>query len=265
MMDIPFSRWYEAINKRRSRRNYNNRRQIEPEKLAALDVCCKQFNPFPHARTVLVNGYTEEVFTGIVGSYGKIRGAPAFIAFIGKMSGASVQEETGYTGEGIILEATALGLSTCWVGGTFRRERVSSRIELGPDERVLGVTPVGYAENIQTLQDKMMTGFGRNHKRMPLSGLVRKSLDVQPEWVGKSLDAARMAPSAMNRQPWGFDVEEKNITVFVRSNSPDFTVSKRLDCGIAMMHIEVAARQSGHNGSWIFLKNPMVARYSLSS
>ncbi|KKL04715.1 hypothetical protein LCGC14_2613280, partial [marine sediment metagenome] len=53
------------------------------------------------------------------------------------MDSASVQEEVGYTGEGVILEATALGLNTCWVGGFFKSKSVASLVEIKSNERVL--------------------------------------------------------------------------------------------------------------------------------
>src|SRR4030042_2435440 len=113
-MDIPFSIWYPAIEKRRSRRHFDESRPIEYDTLSALDTVCRQFMPFPNARSCLVTESVKGVFRGIVGSYGKIKDAPAFVAFIGNMDSAAVQEEVGYTGEGIILEATALGLMTGW-------------------------------------------------------------------------------------------------------------------------------------------------------
>jgi len=53
----------------------------------------------------LVADSPETVFKGAIGPYGKIKGAPAFVAFIGHMENPYVQEQVGYTGEGIILEA----------------------------------------------------------------------------------------------------------------------------------------------------------------
>ncbi len=262
-MDIPFSRWYPVIEKRRSRRHFDPNRPIEPETLIALDTLCKQFRPFPHARSRLVTESGKGVFKGIAGSYGKIKGAPAFIAFIGDMNSPFVQEEVGYTGEGIILEATALGLNTCWVAGFFRPESVASLIEIGSKERVLAVTPVGYARRFESLEEKLMTGFGRTHKRVPISRLISSlTLDSLPEWIRASTQAARLAPSAVNRQPWGFDVQDGSITVYLRTGGPEFNVSKRLDCGIAMLHIEVAALNCGVRGDWQFLKAPQVARFS---
>jgi hypothetical protein len=208
----------------------------------------------------------DSVFKGIIGSYGRIKNAPAFIAFIGKMDGPFVQEQVGYTGEGIILEATALGLSTCWVGGFFRAEIAASLAEVSHGERVLAVTPVGYARESESLQEKLMTGFARSHNRVAISKLARGlPREKWPDWVNPSLEAARRAPSAANRQPWGFDVQDDGITVFVRTAGPEFNVSKRLDCGIAMLHLEVAALDSGCRGKWEFLPSPQVAIFKTRS
>ena len=264
-MDIPFSSWYPAIAKRRSRRHFDKSRPIESGALATLDSVCREFRPFPHARAYLVSKPVKDIFRGIVGSYGKIKDAPAFIAFIGNMDSASVQEEVGYTGEGVILEATALGLNTCWVAGFFKPESVASLVEIKSNERVLAVTPVGYARRFESLEEKLMTGFGRTHRRLPVSKLLNwPGQGELPEWVRASIQAARLAPSAVNRQPWGFTVEDGSITVYVRTGGPEFTVSKRLDCGIAMMHIEAAALNCGARGAWQFLKAPGVARLSAS-
>ena len=112
----------------------------------ALDKVCRQFAPFTHAHSRLVTESADSVFKGIIGSYGKVKDAPAFIAFIGDMDDPFVQEEVGYTGEGIILEATALGLNTCWVGGFFKREIVAPLLEGRGKERALAITKVGHAK-----------------------------------------------------------------------------------------------------------------------
>jgi nitroreductase len=265
-MDIAFSRWRLAIEKRRSRRRFDPNLPIAPETLAALDKICNQFAPFPNARSRLVTESAETVFKGIIGSYGKIRDVSAFIAFIGNMDGPFVQEEVGYTGEGIILEATALGLDTCWVGGFFRPEIASSLVKASSNERVLAVTPVGYAREFKSWEEKSMIHFARSHSRLPLSKLARGlPREKWPDWVNICLEAARLAPSAANRQPWGFDVQENSITVFVRTSGPESNVSKRLDCGIAMLHLEVAAADFGCMGEWEFLPSPQVAKFKVRS
>lgn len=265
-MGIPFSRWYSVVQGRRSRRHFDPNRPIESGSVATLERVCREFMPFPHARAYLVSEPTKDIFKGIVGGYGKVSGAPAFIAFIGDMRAPSVQEDVGYTGEGIILETTALGLNTCWVGGFFRPENVASLIEIKDSERVLAVTPVGYASRFKSLAERLMTGLGFTHRRLPLSKLVSGGRgDNLTEWAKLSLEAARLAPSAVNRQPWGFEVDSNGITVFVRTSGPEFNISKRLDCGIAMLHIEVAASNFGIQGAWELLEAPLVSRFVIAN
>ncbi len=107
-----------------------------------------------------------------------------------------------------------------------------------------------------------MTGFGRTQKRLPISQLVVSwNAASVPEWMKASVEAARQAPSAANRQPWGFGAESDGINVFIRTRGPEFHVSKRLDCGIAMLHIELAALSLGVKGNWEFLASPQVAKF----
>jgi len=259
-----FQRWYAAIKGRRSRRRYAAK-LVEPEAIARLNALCAEFKPFPGVRAAVVTQSPEEVFKGAIGHYGKIKGAPAFIAFLCETSDPYCYEKAGYIGECIVLEAVNLGLATCWVGGFFRPEAAAALAGAGKNERVLAVTPVGYAPEEWSLEEKIMTGFGRNHRRKSLPEMVTGLPEGEwPTWVKAALEAARLAPSAMNRQPWRFFVESQNITVSVDNLRNTYNLSKRLDCGIAMLHAEVAAFSHGVRGTWELLDPPGVARFLVS-
>ncbi|MBE0427501.1 MAG: nitroreductase family protein [Nitrospirae bacterium] len=261
MTEIPCIRWYEAAQKRRSRRSFNSS-PIASDLLAKIDKVCKEFKPFHGIRAVVVSRSVDKVFKGIVGHYGKIRGATVFIAFIGDMNDPYIHEKAGYTGEGIILEATALNLGTCWVGASFNPAVASSSVQLRKNEKVLAVTPVGYAVEKVSFEEKIMTGFGRTHKRKSLFELVKGLEESKwPEWIKTALEAARIAPSAVNRQPWRFNIEPGSITISVDDLKDTYNIPKRLDCGIAMLHIEIAALYRGIRGKWEFLSPPQVARF----
>ena len=265
MVEIPYSRWYGAIPVRRSQRSYDLTRVVESEKLGQLKQVCSQFRPYPSIRTVLVKSSADKVLKGIIGSYGKIKGATNFIAFIGDMDCPNVQEHLGYVGEGVILEATAMGLATCWVGGFFRPDVAASLVGTKGNEKVLAVTPVGYPAREVTFEERAMCRFGLSHRRKPLSKMV-SGLDEQkwPEWMKAALEAARLAPSAVNRQPWSFHLAPDSITVSVTWPPINLVVSRRLDAGIAMLHIEVASLIHGIKGEWEYMENPQVARFSVS-
>lgn len=259
-MDIDISRWYPAIYKRRSRRSYWPK-PIDAKLLNKMRAFCEEFKPFSDTRAALVPQLVDTTFRGIIGP----RGAPAFIAFIGHKNDYHVQEKIGYMGEAVILEATTLKLSTCWVGGFLRRGMLEMLVGADSSERVFGVTPIGYAKDTESLRERIMTGFGWTHRRKPLSSLVAGLREEDwPDWTGHALAAARLAPSATNRQPWRFYVDPNSITISINETGPDFNLSKRLDCGIAMLHIEVTALTQGICGTWELLKTPQVAKFTVT-
>jgi nitroreductase len=263
LMEIPFSRWYAVIERRRSRRLFVPK-PVDTGLLARLNTVCEEFRPFTEARAVLVPYSPDMVFKGTIANYGKIKGAPAFAAFIGNIGDSHVHEKVGYVGQGIILEATALNLSTCWVGVSFRPEIAASFIRIKENEKVVAVTPIGYVMEKWSMEEKIMTGFGLTHKRKSLAELVTGMEELKwPVWVKTALEAARLAPSAVNRQPWRFYVEPDTITISVDNLNDTFNISKRLDCGIAMLHIELASLYCGVQGKWELLEPSQVARFKV--
>jgi nitroreductase len=262
-MEIPFARWYPGIATRRSRRQYDASRPLPPDILANLQKICTEFRPFPDARVELVTDSPGKIFKFVAGSYGVIKDPPAAFVFIGNVNNRHVQEEVGYTGEGIILESHALGLSTCWVAGFFKPGAAAELAKIKGNEKVLAASPVGFTKESMSLIDNIMASFGRHSLRKPLSELVNKGIPENewPAWVKPALEAARQSPSATNRQPWRFQVEAKAILVSTDSGEVDFKVSKRLDCGMAMLHLEVAALNQGIKGQWELLEAPQVARF----
>ncbi|MBN1375947.1 MAG: nitroreductase family protein [Dehalococcoidia bacterium] len=258
-------RWYSAIGFRRSRRSYQKNRPLENIMKEQLQTVCEEFRPYNTARVEFIAEPPDDIFANALGFYGNIKNAPSFLAFIGDTSDPNLQEKMGYTGEGIILEATALGLGTCWVALTYNAKSVLSIIKLAATEKMLSVSPVGYTVEQWSFQEKMFTGFGAMHQRKPLSSMVTGMLDLQrPEWARAAVEAARLAPSATNRQPWTFNIQNNSVTIAVKDTGMEFNVSKRLDCGIAMLHIELGALSCGVHGKWEYLKKPHVARFTIN-
>ena len=175
------------------------------------------------------------------------------------MDAPNVQSITGYLGEGVILEATALGLNTCWVGGFYRQEGVLKQVNLEGAERILGITPIGYSKD----EADRVGISSKQYRRKDLEKLVVSGDINSKKWIRSVLEAARIAPSAANRQPWRFEIGDEYITVSSDSMRKDFRVSKRLDCGIAMLHLELGLLSNGVHGSWEFLELPGVARYKI--
>ena len=250
-----------AVARRHSRRTFAAT-PIDSAALEAVAVACEQFQPFGDARTVLVRDSGADIFKGIVGSYGKVTGAPHVLVFIGDTRAPFADQHVGYTGEAVILEATAQGLSTCWIGGFFDATRASALVSLKPGERILAVSPLGHAAETTSVTERSMVRMAGSSGRKSLETVAPGDRSGWPEWAVAAAETARLAPSAVNRQPWRFRYEPAGLTVSADSPRETPKVTKRLDCGIAMLHAELGAFAYGVTGSWVDLQSGLdVARF----
>jgi nitroreductase len=254
-MELPVEKWYKAAGKRRSCRRYFPQFLSQELVYHLWHVITELNEAHSGARIELRTDSPDPVLKGILGSYGKIQGARAYAAFIGDTRDPHMEEKLGYLGQCFILESTANRLGTCWVGGTFKADAVSRIVKAGPEEAVLAIATVGFP------QEKQPTG---GHKRKPLEKLYTGlPKEKWPNWVEAALETARLAPSAYNRQPWRFVIDPEGITLSI--DSPKETrLSQRLDCGIAMLHVEIGALSRGVQGTWEYLPSPQVARFTVS-
>jgi nitroreductase len=258
--DVPtLARWAAAARVRRSRRAY------EPQPIAGveaehLETFCRDYAPFDGARTVVLAQAPPKIFTGLVlGFYGKVT-SPSALIFVGDHRLPDAAARAGYTAEAAVLEATALGLGTCWIGGGVRRAHVTSLLSLGAHEHVYSISALGHALEQATLGERATAGMVRARTRKPLDAIA-PGCTAWPAWARAGVELARIAPSATNRQPWRFaHTDDDNVRLFFEgSDTP--VISKRLDCGIAMLHFELGAREAGAAGSWELLSGRDVARW----
>lgn len=242
--------WFDAVCERHSSRHYS-RRHVDADDLDAIRAVTEQFRPFDDSRVALVTEPCEGIFRGVVGSYGKVTGAPCLLVMIGDDSSSDerAHAHTGYTGEAIVLEATARGLGTCWVGGFFDSAAVAACVDLEQSESVLAVSPLGHPTPKASLTDELMRTLARSNRRKTLEEIAEDP-DHWPTWARAAAECARLAPSAMNRQPWRFWMDGEQL-VLGRNNARELSgVTKSLDCGIAMLHAELGARSSGVEVAW---------------
>lgn len=246
--------WLEAVPVRRARRSYTGE-PIEPDVLDRLESLAASWRPWSGARAVVIREAPAALFVGIIGAYGGISHAPSAIAFVG--GHATRGETVGYTGEGLVLEATAAGLDTCWVAGLFSAHVTAEVAHLVPGERVHAVSALGHALGAPTVKERLLFSAGRPKHRRSLDEIA-PGHERWPAWAQAAAEAVRVAPSAMNRQPWRFSIVDDALTLsFAGTDTP--RTSKRLDCGIAMLHAELGALGAGVSGAWEMLDRPHVA------
>ena len=254
--------WLAAVSSRHSRRTFDPT-PVDAAKLDTIEALCERFRPHDDARVVLARNPAIDIFKGIIGGYGKVSGAPHALRFIADKRASFADQHLGYTGEAAVLEATALELATCWVGGFFDPKRAATLVTLAPGERILAVSPLGTAAAEPSATERSMTGMAGSSGRKPLDVLAPTGTAGWPTWATAALETARLAPSAVNRQPWRFRWDGHGLVVAINSRMETPKVTKRLDCGIAMLHIEIAALSFGVSGSWADLSAGLdVARFT---
>ena len=228
-----------AIENRRSRRKYLPALMKESD-IDALAAFIAEFNGNENAkmRLVLDNG---DAFNGFRKSYGMFSGVKNYVALICDKTNTLHLEKLGYYGEWLTLNATARGLGTCWVGGTF--DRAACPVELAKGESVVGAITVGNVPSERSLKEKLIHGL-THRKSKKIEQMVTSDGPV-PDWFLSGMAAVQKAPSAVNRQPVLFSYKDGVVTAAVEDITGD---GFAFDLGIAKLHFEIGAG----GGSWEF-------------
>jgi len=193
-----------------------------------------------------------------LGTYGVISGAVHYI--IGVTDKTEKDEaEFGYLFEKIVLFATALGLGTCWLGGTFKRSDFAQAAQLQENEYIPIVSPVGIKKEKMRLLDMAMRAGAGSNKRKPWNELFFENGTQTPltEMLAGDyaavLEMVRLAPSASNKQPWRIIRYENEYRFYICRTEGYGMASYDLqknDVGIAMCHFELSAKELGLQGAW---------------
>ena len=258
--------WYDVIARRVSRRRYAPR-QVPADMRERLAASCAELGVSDGARACLVDDAGQTLFTGLVGGYGRVAGTPLAAAFVGRERGEGdgdgAEGAVGYLGQAFVLEATHLGLGTCWIAGSFDKERAAQLVALEPGERVVAVTPLGYPTARQPGGERLFRTMVKASSRASVEKLAPGILDGGwPQWAVTAVHAARLAPSGANRQPWRFRWDGDSL---VLSRAEKLYWTAPIDLGIARLHVELGAAHDGVHGVWEELAAPDVARFAPST
>lgn len=209
----------DAIRERHSVRSYNEKAisgNVKMELLSYIEQCNKESGL--HMQLVMNE---PRAFDGFMAHYGKFSGVKNYIAMIGKKN-AELEEKCGYYGEKIVLKAQQLGLNTCWVAMTYSKIKTAFQINNG--EKLCLVIAIGYGKT-----------KGSEHKLKQPEAVMKAEQPV-PKWFQNGIEAALLAPTAMNQQKFVFTL--KGNTVIAKAGTGFYT---KIDLGIAKYHFEVGA------------------------
>ena len=210
----------EAITARHSVRKYIDK-EIPVDIVTVLQDKIAEYNKVGNLNIQLVLNETR-AFTGML-SYGSFSGVRNYFVMVGK-KGADLDERVGYYGEQLVLLAQTLGLNTCWVGLSYRK--VPEAYNVGKDEKLACMIALGYGET-----------QGVSHKIKTIEQVSNAS-DLTPAWFKRGVEAALLAPTAVNQQKFSFEyVGMSNNRHLVRAKKGFSMIGyTQMDLGIAKYH-----------------------------
>ena len=177
-----------------------------------------------------------KAFQGTMAKYGKFRNANNYLVMAGKKA-EDLDERIGYYGEHLVLLAQTLGLNTCWVGLSY--SKVPGTYVLEEGEKIACYIAIGYGET---------QGVGHKIKTVEQ---VSNASDITPSWFKKGVEAALLAPTAVNQQKFSFEhVGVKNNCHLIRAKKGFSMIGyTKMVLGIAKYHFEIGAGEV--NFEWV--------------
>ena len=167
-------------------------------------------------------------FQGTLAKYGKFRNANNYLVMAGRKAD-DLDERIGYYGEHLVLLAQTLGLNTCWAGLSYRKIPDTYVLEEG--EVIKAYIAIGYGET-----------QGASHKIKAVEQVSNAST-ITPTWFRNGVEAALLAPTAVNQQKFSFEyVGMNNNRHQVRAKKGVSIIGyTQMDLGIAKYHFEIGA------------------------
>ena len=219
------SRLSQAMGKRASCRNYSA--APSPADWASLSYAAGRYE-LPGARLILTH-VNDSFSTGTLLGMGRVNGCTTIAAVIASSAHPLSRIHAGILGEAFVLEATGLGLGTCWVSGSYRKRELE--LPLYEGEAVMSVIAVGVP-----VPGSTNPAFRR---RKPLEKLCEGNYKTWPEELQRAALAVQTAPSAMNLQPWLMNFDGDRFIL-------DGSDRALLDLGIALCHAELMLQSPHH-------------------
>ena len=223
----------EAIVARHSVRRYQEK-PIETEAIKRINEEIALCNQEGNLHIQLVTDEPRAFSGSNAFTYGKFSGVGNYLAIIGPKG---ADEAIGYFGERLVLLAQTLGLNSCWVGLTFKKQ--PDQYTIADGEKLHCVIALGYGvtQGVQHPMRPMEKFLGAQASRLQTNNL--------PDWFLRGMEAALLAPTAVNQQKFEFDLIDDH-TVSARARFTLIGYGK-MDLGIAKYHFEVGAGKENFN------------------
>ena len=162
-----------------------------------------------------------------------------------------ISEAFGYSFEQIVLFAKSLGIGTTWIAGTMDRKAFEKVIDLKDDEVMPCISPLGYPANKMSFRETMMrkgikAGERKDNSELFFDCEYGTPLEIEDKFKDV-FEAVRLAPSAVNRQPWRIIRQGNSFHFYKKQDlkSEGNLDVQKIDMGIALCHFDLLMKEKG--------------------
>ena len=232
------------------------------------DKSCKRLAPDIDTALLILDKSSQSALEGTAGYKQFLIGAPHYLLLLSDR-GPHMGLNAGYMMEELVLKLTELDIDSCWLTFTDSA-RIKAALGLTTPLEVTAIVAFGYGEKTQKklrlniLNMSMVDVTVERQYFAPKKGIrelvsvdtwgnkegLDEMLGFYDDMLWQAFYAVSLAPSYLNRQPYGFLVRDHEI-IFVQISDPytDGT-DAGLDAGIALLHFAAVAAQLLGEGRW---------------
>ncbi len=261
---------YNIIEKRTSVRKYQSKdfNNITLDKVRSLLLCANPLYKDIGVRLELVHEDVKSVGMGFLNGHVKIQAPYCLAAVSEKRDG--YMENIGFIQEQAVLELTAMGIGTCWLG-TFNNELLRQHLKVNDNEVITNVISMGYPEEKSFRNGNFRKLVGSKRKKdteitfyKEWGGNSAAFLDSNP-LLRKILQASILAPSGGNKQPVNVIFTDDSVHFFVKNKKDNVITNPwaAIDAGIFISHFYLCCREESIKTD--FYKDSLIGKYKAPS
>ena len=212
----------------------------------------------------------REALEGAAGYNSFLVGAPQYLVLLSEEH-PHAHLNAGFVMEDLILKLTELDLGSCWVTFADSAE-VKEALGIESELEIAAIAAFGYGVkttrrlrlNIRSMSDIDISA--KRHYFEPkrsVSDLVHRNhwgsrdgldsaIGFYDDMLWESFYAASLAPSYLNRQAYGFLLEQGKVTLVSVPDKFNVPIDQELSLGIVLHHFTVTAENWAGKLSWQF-------------
>jgi len=216
----------------------------------------------------------REALEGAAGYSSYLIGAPHYMVLLSEKAEHS-GENAGYIMEDMILKLAELNLDSCWLTFTDS-EKVKKALGIESELEVAAIVAFGYGvkttkrPRINILSMSNVDIVAQRHYVDPKLGIndmvfmnswgnsegVEEYIGFFDEMLWEALYAATLSPSYLNRQAYGFVINNGRITLVSKPDEFNNEIDSKLNFGIVLLHFTAVAQGWVPTIKWEFGGEP---------